>query len=138
MAFHRSLIVLRRSAYATAIALSCVSVASGAHAQSAPTRESAIEMRARFLTDLDSLQNRFLALAEAIPAEKYSWRPAPGVRSIGEVFMHVASEYYVYAPLGYGATRSPVIPRGPEAFKTFRSEERRGGKECKTRWSPDH
>ena len=29
-------------------------------------------------------------LAEAIPADKYSWRPAPGVRSVSEVLMHVA------------------------------------------------
>ncbi len=30
-------------------------------------------------------------LAEAMPESKYSWRPADGVRSPGEVFMHVAS-----------------------------------------------
>jgi uncharacterized damage-inducible protein DinB len=33
-------------------------------------------------------------LAEAIPAEKYSWRPAPGVRSTSEVLMHVAIENF--------------------------------------------
>ncbi len=91
-------------------------------AQDVPTRESALEIRKRFLMDLDTLQSKFVALSEAIPAEKYSWRPAPGVRSIGEALMHVASEYYVYTPMSYGATRSPVIPRGPEAFKTFESK----------------
>ena len=91
-------------------------------AQDVPTRESALEIRKRFLMDLDTLQSKFVALSEAIPAEKYNWRPAPGVRSIGEALMHVASEYYVYAPMSYGATRSPVIPRGPEAFKTFESK----------------
>jgi uncharacterized damage-inducible protein DinB len=122
MAFDRPLTALRRSAHVTAIALSCMSVAFTARAQAVPTRESAIEMRVRFLKDLDSLQSRFLALAEAIPAEKYSWRPAPGVRSVGEVFMHVASEYYVYTPLSYGAARSPVIGRGQEAFQKFESQ----------------
>jgi hypothetical protein len=91
-------------------------------AQDVPTRESAREIRKRFLMDLDTLQSKFVALSEAIPAEKYSWRPAPGVRSIGEALMHVAREYYVYTPMSYGATRSPVIPRGPEAFKTFESK----------------
>src|SRR5262249_33866570 len=62
----------------------------------APNREAALETRKWFLADLDTLQSKFLALANAIPAEKYSWRPAPGVRSIGEAFMHVASEYYVF------------------------------------------
>jgi hypothetical protein len=107
---------------AFAVALAAASFVDTAGAQGAPTRESALEIRKRFLIDLDTLQSKFLALAEAIPAEKYSWRPSPGVRSIGEAFMHVASEYYVYTPMSYGAARSPVIPRGPEAFKTFESK----------------
>lgn len=36
-----------------------------------------------------------LALAEATPAEKFGWRPAPGVRSIAEVYMHLALGNYV-------------------------------------------
>lgn len=107
---------------AAAAALSIVAAAGSAAAQDLPNRETAIEIRKRYVMDLDSLQSKFLALAEAFPAEKYAWRPGPGVRSVGEVFMHVASEYYVYSPMAYGATRSPVIPRGPEAFKTFESK----------------
>jgi hypothetical protein len=103
-------------------ALALVSSASPAMGQAVPNRESAIEIRKRFLIDLDTLHSKFTALAEAIPAEKYSWRPAPGVRSIGEAFMHVASEYYVYTPMSFGAARSPVIPRGPESFKTFEAK----------------
>lgn len=88
-------------------------------AQAAPNRDAAIEIRKQFMTDLDTLQSKFMALADAIPAEKYSWRPRPGVRSIGEVFMHVASEYYVFTPMSFGGARSPVIPRGQDAFKNF-------------------
>lgn len=36
------------------------------------------------------VSRQLVALAEAIPADKYSWRPAPGVRSTSEVFMHIA------------------------------------------------
>jgi hypothetical protein len=93
-----------------------------AAAQDVPNREAALAIRKQFLMDLDSLQSKFLALSDAFPEDKYAWRPGPGVRSVGEVFMHVASEYYVYAPMAYGAARSPVIPRGPEAFKTFESK----------------
>ena len=114
--------LMRASAVATLAALTLVSDASTASAQGVPNRESALEIRKRFLVDLDTLHSKFTALSEAIPAEKYSWRPAPGVRSIGEAFMHVASEYYVYTPMSYGAARSPLIPRGPEAFKTFESK----------------
>jgi len=35
------------------------------------------------------VSRQVVALAETIPAEKYSWRPAPGVRSVSEVFMHL-------------------------------------------------
>jgi hypothetical protein len=108
---------LRTTALALGLlVLPCARVAS---AQSILPRESALEVRKRFVTDLDSLQSRFLALAEAIPADKYAWRPAPGVRSIGEAFMHVASEFYVFAPMAYGATASPVVGRGRENFEKF-------------------
>jgi len=86
-----------------------------------PNREAAIEVRKQYMADMDTLQSKFLALANAFPADKYSWRPAPGVRSVGEVIMHVASEFYVYAPLAYGAQRSPLIPRGQDSFKKFES-----------------
>ncbi len=36
------------------------------------------------------VSRQLVALAEAFPAEKYGWRPAPGVRSTSEVFMHIA------------------------------------------------
>ena len=36
------------------------------------------------------VSRQLVALAEAIPAEKFAWRPAPGVRSTSEVLMHIA------------------------------------------------
>jgi len=36
-------------------------------------------------------EDKFTRLAEAIPAEKYSWRPSPYVRSFAEVFLHVSA-----------------------------------------------
>jgi uncharacterized damage-inducible protein DinB len=36
------------------------------------------------------VSRQLVALAEAIPADKFGWRPAPGVRSTSEVFMHIA------------------------------------------------
>lgn len=40
------------------------------------------------------ISRQLVALAEAIPADKYSWRPSPGVRSVSEVFMHVVIENF--------------------------------------------
>jgi DinB superfamily len=105
----------------TTCAATCA-LAAGSHvvaAQDVPNRDAALEIRKQFVSDLDTLQSKFLALAEAFPADKYSWRPAPGVRSVGEAFMHVASEFYVFTPMAYGATPSPVVGRGREAFQKF-------------------
>jgi uncharacterized damage-inducible protein DinB len=57
---------------------------------------------------LGEAQKHLLALAEVTPAEKYSWRPATGVRSTGEVFMHVASANY-YLPTMWGATAAAGV-----------------------------
>jgi peptidylprolyl isomerase len=40
---------------------------------------------------LHDLEDHIMALAKAVPEEKYSWRPAPGVRSFQEVFLHIAN-----------------------------------------------
>ncbi len=36
------------------------------------------------------VSRQLIVLAEAIPAEKFTWRPAEGVRSMSEVYMHIA------------------------------------------------
>ena len=47
------------------------------------------------------VSNQLVALAEAIPAEKYGWRPAPGVRSTSEVLMHIAvANFYLLSVTG--------------------------------------
>ena len=51
-------------------------------------------VRAELLHDLDDMQKKILSLAAAIPAEKYSWRPVRGVRSVSEVYMHIAGGNY--------------------------------------------
>jgi uncharacterized damage-inducible protein DinB len=47
------------------------------------------------------VSQQLLALAEATPAEKFSWRPAPGVRSTSEVYMHIAiANFYLLSVTG--------------------------------------
>jgi uncharacterized damage-inducible protein DinB len=49
------------------------------------------------LRNIDGTGKKLVSLAEAIPADKYAWRPSEGVRSTSEVFMHVASAHYFFA-----------------------------------------
>ena len=52
------------------------------------------------LADLRDVRLKFLSLAEAIPESAYGWRPEEGVRSVGEVFAHVAGGTVVVAQRG--------------------------------------
>src|SRR5215469_5800112 len=45
--------------------------------------------------------SQLIALAEATPAEKFAWRPAAGVRSTSEVYMHIATaNFYLLSVTG--------------------------------------
>ena len=57
--------------------------------------------RAEFLEVIAYYEQKYTRLAEAMPAEKYTWRPGEGVRSVGEVFTHItAANYGVARALG--------------------------------------
>lgn len=70
---------------------------------------------------LDDAQTKLTQLAEAIPQEKYSWRPGQGVRSVSEVFMHVASSNY-YFPQFVGAQVQSPLGRDAENTVTNKAE----------------
>jgi uncharacterized damage-inducible protein DinB len=50
-------------------------------------------------------EQNVLALAKAIPEDKYDWRPAPGVRSIREVCLHIAYGNRLILNLSNGLTK---------------------------------
>jgi uncharacterized damage-inducible protein DinB len=52
------------------------------------------DMKAQSLADLQGVQKKFVELANAIPADKFTWRPSADSRSFAEVFLHVAGERY--------------------------------------------
>jgi uncharacterized damage-inducible protein DinB len=72
---------------------------------------------ADLLSDVSETEKKFVDLAKAIPAAKYDWRPGVGVRSVGEVFRHVASDnYLIPAALGFAA--DPATGIKGEDYKT--------------------
>jgi len=55
--------------------------------------------------ELRHVERQLIALAEAIPEDKFNWRPTPGVRSTSEVYMHiVTANFYLLSVTG------PKIP----------------------------
>jgi uncharacterized damage-inducible protein DinB len=48
------------------------------------------ELAQGWLPEFTLTSRQLVQLAEATPPDKFAWRPGPGVRSISEVYMHVA------------------------------------------------
>ena len=47
------------------------------------------------------VSQQLVDLSEATPQDKFSWRPAPGVRSTSEVYMHIAlANFYLLSVTG--------------------------------------
>jgi uncharacterized damage-inducible protein DinB len=65
------------------------------------------------LEESNYFELRFTRLAEAVPTEKYPWRPAEGVRSIGEVYAHI-----IMANYGLAKALGTPLPAGVDP-KTF-------------------
>jgi uncharacterized damage-inducible protein DinB len=80
-------------------------------------------VKAEILRQIEDAEKKLVSLAEATPAEKYSWRPGEGVRSTGEVFAHVSGANY-FLPTFWGVK----IPEGVDP----RSFEKDGGDKAKT------
>ena len=67
------------------------------------------------VNELKSLQDKMVKLAGAVPAEKYTWRPGDGVRSVAEVYLHLTTG-------NYGISR--VIGAQPPAGVDMRTLEK--------------
>jgi uncharacterized damage-inducible protein DinB len=95
---------------------------------------------ADLLFPFDQLEKQAIDLARAIPEDKYDWRPAPGVRSIREVCLHIAYGNQLMLNISNGIekdalykqiqdqikregekpTKEQVVQAMTESFKTLR------------------
>src|SRR5580704_2846840 len=77
----------------------------------APTllaQEKISQVRQDLLDPFMDASGECLALAKAIPEEKYKWRPMEGVRSFGEVFVHMAGSTLLFC--SYAGVPPPPGP----------------------------
>jgi uncharacterized damage-inducible protein DinB len=80
------------------------------HAQSANASTAPPGFRGEFLGQFESSMSKFIALAKAMPPDKYAWSPGQGVMSVARVYGHVARYNFYYpadamgiaAPAGIG------------------------------------
>ena len=91
-------------------------------ANAAPTRA----FQSDFLGLLDDVQKKILSLEDAVPADKFTWRPAPGVRSIAEAYLHIAFGNYTFTKTATG--KEPPADAGWEMNRpqVGRQDDRQG------------
>lgn len=87
-----------------------------------PAQAPTTGWRAEFLTTMQGAADKYLQLAEAMPADKYTWRPGEGVRSVAETFLHVATANYGLAARLGAAAPSGVTMQGLEQSTTDKAE----------------
>jgi uncharacterized damage-inducible protein DinB len=80
------------------------------------------DMKGQALLDLETMQKKFVDLANALPADKMTWRPSADSRSFAEVFLHVAGERYGILNLMGAETPAGVDRKGLEKSTTDRAQ----------------
>jgi len=78
-------------------------------------------VRGEILGQFNEAAEKILQLIDAMPQEKFTWRPAEGVRSVSEVFMHVAGANYFF-PTIFGAKPSGEFKREMATTVTKKDE----------------
>ena len=98
-----------------------LTVVAGARGVRAQTQDPLEGLWQGYDGELRHVAKQLIALAEATPEDKFAWRPAPGVRSTSEVYMHIATaNFYLLSITG------PKIPddikEGIETSVTSKTE----------------
>jgi uncharacterized damage-inducible protein DinB len=98
----------------------CMISLSPARAQESQ-KPAAASFAAAYRSDLlktwDDFSGKIVALAEAMPEAKYTWRPTEGVRSVGEVYTHIASANYMLPQMAGVQPPAGVDVKGIDSLK---------------------
>lgn len=105
---------------AVPVAVLTAVLATAARAQHGSHGSLTADLRA----DIEQVEKKMLDLARAIPEEKYGWRPGAGVRSIGEVVLHVTADNYLI-PAALGTPADPATGIKGDDYNTALAYEKR-------------
>jgi uncharacterized damage-inducible protein DinB len=119
-----------RHVFAPAVALAILLAAGQAGAQqqyaqadkTADKTAPSYDMKAQALQDLDGMHKQFVSLLEAMPQDKLTWRPADGVRSVSELYLHVSTANYTIPSMMGAAVPANVDPKTFEKSTTDKEQ----------------
>lgn len=90
------------SARSLILTAALAALASPAAAQHMEHMEHGDMMREALMGQFEASAQKLVALAEAMPADKMTWRPMEGVASVADAYMHIAKYNYEYPEVGMG------------------------------------
>jgi uncharacterized damage-inducible protein DinB len=86
---------VKKLARALSVFAFALAFASSAALAQTPVAAAKANFGTEISKELADVEKKLVSLAEATPADKFGWRPADGVRSISEVYVHVAGGNYM-------------------------------------------
>jgi uncharacterized damage-inducible protein DinB len=102
------------------------SASAGGRSKQTPSPEDktkpSYDLKAQAALDLEDLHKKFASLAEAIPQDKYTWRPADGVRSVSELFLHVSAAGFNFPTMKGNPPEPGFVAKGFEKSTTDKAK----------------
>lgn len=95
-------------AAACALALFAAAPAFADEMITAATTPTVPGIRGEIIANMQDASEKIIELAGAVPARKWAWRPAKGVRSVGEAYLHIAQSNYVLS--AFLGAKPPLTP----------------------------
>jgi|ERR1041385_7076911 uncharacterized damage-inducible protein DinB len=77
--------------------------------------------RGDFLNQMKDAESKLMDLAQAMPDSSYGWRPMEGVRSVSEVYIHIAGANYLF-PRFFGVKPPAGLEKDAEKTITEKSK----------------
>ena len=71
---------------------------------------------------IETARDKFVQLAEAIPEERYDWRPMDDVRSFREVFIHIAADNWAPVVMGVQTPDDIPVTTDMDSFRAYQDQ----------------
>jgi uncharacterized damage-inducible protein DinB len=78
-------------------------------APAAASAQTPTDFGKEFLLQFDNAMDKFISLAEVMPADRFTWSPGKGVMEVGQVYMHVARYNYYYPTTSLGMPKPASV-----------------------------
>lgn len=73
---------------------------------------------------IETARDKFLQLADAVPESDWDYRPMEGVRSFGEVFIHIAADNWAPVWMDIQVGEEAPVVRSMDAFRDYQAAAR--------------